>query len=217
MTLSLNARLLLIGVAPSLLAPNSPELTISKLSKTNNNSYKNIVFMKEHFKRTMIGVMSSLLFFPTLTIARDSKYPKSEQERKMEEMGSVVGGEGLIFRPGRIKNESTKTEIGNINKYLWQASIETLNFVPLASSDSIGGVIITEWYSPKGKADFRFKINIFIKDNVISPDAIQVRIFEQTLKNGQWLDSHTTSELANNIEDKILRKAREIYISAGKK
>jgi Domain of unknown function (DUF3576) len=173
--------------------------------------------MKEHFKRTIIGIMSSLLFFPISVIARDSNYPESEQERQMEEMGSIVGGEGLIFRPGRIKNESTKTEIGNINKYLWQASIETLSFVPLASSDSIGGVIITEWYSPKGKADFRFKINIFIKDNVISPDAIQVRIFEQTLKNGNWLDNHTAPDLVNNIEDKILRKARELYISAGKK
>ncbi len=173
--------------------------------------------MKEHFKRTIIGIMSSLLFCPTLAIARDSNYPESEQERQMEEMGSIVGGEGLIFRPGRIKNESTKTEIGNINKYLLQASIETLSFVPLASSDSIGGVIITEWYSPKGKSDFRFKINIFIKDNVISPDAIQVRIFEQTLKNGNWLDNHTAPDLVNNIEDKILRKARELYISAGKK
>ncbi|WP_375318626.1 MULTISPECIES: DUF3576 domain-containing protein [unclassified Candidatus Tisiphia] len=173
--------------------------------------------MKEHSKKIIIGLMSSLFFSPISAIARDSKYPESEQERQMEEMGSIVGGEGLIFRPGRIKNESTKTEVGNINKYLWQASIETLSFVPLASSDSIGGVIITEWYSPKGKTDFRFKINIFIKDNVISPDAIQVRIFEQTLKNGHWLDNHTTPELANNIEDKILRKARELYISAERK
>ncbi|WP_375359008.1 DUF3576 domain-containing protein [Candidatus Tisiphia endosymbiont of Neophilaenus lineatus] len=173
--------------------------------------------MKTHLKQTIIGTMLALFLFPSATIARNGDYPKTVQERKMDEMGSIVGGEGLVFRPSRIKNESTKTVGCNVNKYLWQASIETLRFVPLASTDSVGGVIITEWYSPKGQTNFRFKINIFIKDNVISLDAIQVKIFEQTLKNGNWLDNHTTSDLANSIEDKILRKSRELYISAERK
>ncbi|KAJ6645007.1 Leucine--tRNA ligase [Pseudolycoriella hygida] len=54
-----------------------------------------------------------------------------------------------------------------------------------------------------------------IKDNVISPDALQIRVFEQLFKNGNWLDNNNnSSNLAIDIEDKILRKARELYISA---
>jgi hypothetical protein len=161
----------------------------------------------------IISIICSLLIFNNYALAVDEDYPEVEPRKKYEEMGSIVGGEGLVFRPGRVKNESTKSQASTINKYMWQASIETLNFAPLASADSNGGVIITEWYSPKGNIKYRFKINIFLKDNIISPDSIQVKVFEQTLKNGNWIDNYNSPNLAISIEDKILRKARELYIS----
>ncbi|CAF1398202.1 unnamed protein product, partial [Rotaria sordida] len=74
-------------------------------------------------------------------------------------MGSLAGGEGLTFRPSKIKNNSTKSKDYQINKYLWQASVEVLNFIPMASADLNGGLIITE-----------------------CPDSIEVRVFEQTFK-----------------------------------
>lgn len=147
-------------------------------------------------------------------VSKKYDYPETLQERKLDEMGSLAGGEGLVFRPGKIKNESTKTQASSVNKYLWQASIEILNYIPLASVDSNGGIIITEWHSPKDKANYRFKINVFIKANIISPDSIQINIFEQTLRNGNWLDNAATPDLALTIEDKILRRARELYISS---
>ncbi len=174
--------------------------------------------MKGKFKYILpvtIIIFNFLNINAIATVSDD--YPMPEEERRFEEIGSIVGGEGLVFRPSRIKNDSTKTQSNTINKYLWQASIESLSFIPLASTDSNGGVIITEWYNPKGKTNFRFKINIFIKDNLISPDSIQVKIFEQTLKSGNWIDSQNTSDLAIIIEDKILRRARELYISEVKK
>jgi len=148
-----------------------------------------------------------------------SQYPISDEERRLEEMGSLAGSEGLVFRPGKIKSDATKAKGCAVNKYIWQAAIETLNFVPLASADYNGGIIITEWHSPKSKTDFRFKINIFIKDDIIHPDSIQVKIFEQMLQNKQWLENDLThkSDLAFTIEDKILRKARDLYISAERK
>ncbi|XVN41475.1 MAG: DUF3576 domain-containing protein [Rickettsia endosymbiont of Argas persicus] len=143
-------------------------------------------------------------------------YPKTESEQKWEEVGSIAGEEGLVFRPGRVKNESTKAVGCSVNKYLWQAAIETLTFTPLASADSNGGVIITEWYSPRLKPNFRFKINVFIKDDTIHPDSIEVKVFEEVLKNKQWVMNENTSNLAITLEDKILRRAREIYINSTK-
>ncbi len=178
------------------------------------------------------SLVVTLCFFSSNAIAISSDYPETEHERKLEEMGSLVGGEGFTFKAGKIRNESTatptksltkssklsaKASCSKINQYLWQASIEVLNFIPLASSDSNGGVIITEWYSPKESKNFRFKINIFIKDTIISPDAIEVRVFEQNLKNNNWIDKADPSNLAITIEDKILRKSRELYISADRK
>lgn len=169
--------------------------------------------MKNTYKRRFfLSIICSLLFIQNYALAVNEDYPEVEAISKMEEMGSIVGEEGLVFRPGRIKNESTKTQEIKINSYLWKASIETLSNTPLASVDSYGGVIITDWHSPNNKPNFRFKISVFIKDNVISPDAVEVKIFEQILKNDNWVNTTNSPNLALSLEDKILRRARELYI-----
>ena len=163
-----------------------------------------------------ILIYISLLCFTANAFASDG-YPQTREERRSEELGSILEGDGFTFTPSKIKNESTKTSAGIINKYLWQASIETVNFAPLAIADSNGGVIITEWYTPKDKTQSKFKINIFIKYDVINPDSIEVKVFSQKLKNGQWVQDEKISNLASIIEDKILRLARELYIKKQQK
>ena len=44
-----------------------------------------------------------------------------------------------------------------VNAYLWRASLDTLSFMPLASADPFGGVIITDWYSPPAAQGERFR------------------------------------------------------------
>ena len=44
-----------------------------------------------------------------------------------------------------------------VNGYLWRASLDTLAFMPLASADPYGGVVITDWYANPEKPDERFK------------------------------------------------------------
>lgn len=126
-----------------------------------------------------------LLAYITSSLAGD--YPKSRVETEMDEMGSLLQGEGLVFRPGKTKSTATKSKVGNVNKYLYQAALDVLDFAPLTSADSIGGVIITEWYSPKGQPNTQFKINVFIKDEVISSEAVDVKAYERTKMgiNGQ--------------------------------
>ncbi|WP_347938741.1 DUF3576 domain-containing protein [Rickettsia oklahomensis] len=163
--------------------------------------------------KKIIGLFFVISAISSTSILADD-YPKTEREQKWDEVGSITGEEGLVFRPGRVKNESTKAVGSSVNKYLWQAALETISFVPLASVDSNGGVIITEWYSPRSNPNFQFKINIFIKDDVISPDSIEVKVFEKMLKSKQWVLNQNTSNLAITLEEKILRKARDIYINS---
>jgi hypothetical protein len=173
--------------------------------------------MEKKIKLFFVIAFASLNIFTSNAIFADHSYPQSASEAKWEDVGSILEGEGIVFRPGRVKNESTKAAGSLVNKYLWQAAIESVNFAPLASVDSLGGVIITEWYTPKDKQNYRFKINIFIKDDVIHPDAIEVKIFEEILQNNHWKHSDSTSNLALILEDKILRKARALYVNANKK
>jgi hypothetical protein len=166
-------------------------------------------------KSKNISLISALLvtLCPLFDVVAESDYPKTRDERKNDEIGSMVGGGGIIFTPSKTKNESTKQQIHSVNKYLWQASIEILNFAPLASVDSNSGVIITDWYSPKDNPGYNFKINVIIKDDVISPNAITVKIFKKLLKNNTWQEIDDESKLAVILEDKIIRKAREFYIN----
>lgn len=167
-------------------------------------------------KNIFFHLLCAAIFFSHNVFA-ESNYPKTKEERKNDEMGSILQGSGIIFTPGKNKNESTKQQLHSVNKYLWQASIEILNFAPLASVDSNSGVIITDWYSPKDNPKYSFKINVIIKEDVISPNAITVKIFKKLLKNNTWQEIDQESKLAIIIEDKILRKARELYINANRK
>lgn len=158
-----------------------------------------------------------LVFFPYFCFAEDDGYPKSREDRKADEMGSVMGGEGVVFRPGKIKNESTKTPGSKINTFLWQSSKEVLeSLAPLSVLDNNKGIISTDWYSDKSNPNRTVKLTVNIKDNVIAPEAIDVTVQHRVLKNGRWLEGDLERSTKLNIETKILRRAKELYINNSK-
>ena len=103
-------------------------------------------------------------------------------------------------------------ELG-VNAYLWRATLDTLNFMPLASSDPIGGVVITDWYSSPENPSERVKVTTYILDRRLRADALRVSVFRQTLNGGMWVDAQTNPDTAVRLENAILTRAREIHIS----
>ena len=79
--------------------------------------------------------------------------------------GGIFGKEGFSFDTGlgNSGNKQRTTTVGiPINPFLWRASLEVIDFMPLASADPFGGIIITDWYSTVSNEDERCKLNIFI-------------------------------------------------------
>ncbi len=101
-----------------------------------------------------------------------------------------------------------------VNAFLWRASLDTLNFMPLASADPFGGVIITDWYSDPTTPAERFKATVYILDTRLRADALNVSLFRQTQANGQWSDAAVNPDTEIQIENQILRRARELRLSA---
>lgn len=100
-----------------------------------------------------------------------------------------------------------------VNSFLWRASLDTISFMPLASADPFGGVIITDWYSPPETPNERFKINIFILDRALRSDGVRAKVFKQRLgPGGQWQDAGTEEKLHRDLEDAILTRARQLRI-----
>jgi len=127
--------------------------------------------------------------------------------------GSILGDNGLSFGTGVNKNNDNGTGGGTglgVNAYLWRGALDTLGFMPLASADPFGGVIITDWYSPVGSTDERFKATAYILGRQLRSDGIRIAIFRQVQQGGQWVDAPVSPVTVSEIEDKVLARARQL-------
>ena len=122
-----------------------------------------------------------------------------------------------IFGTGGLFGDHSKEEgsvngggIG-VNAYLWRATLDTVSFLPLASADPFGGVIITDWYQPPESPNERLKLTVFILGRQLVADGIRVAVFRQTRdESGNWVDAKVDAKTAIQMEDAILAKAREL-------
>ena len=98
----------------------------------------------------------------------------------------------------------------SVNAYLWRATLETLSFMPLASADPAGGVIITDWYSPPTAESERFKAQAYVLGRQLRSDGVRVQVFRQIYRGGQWVDQPASSATNSEMEDRVLARAREL-------
>jgi hypothetical protein len=129
---------------------------------------------------------------------------------------SKLGGEDSSVILGIGKNRDTSGAGGGggsglgINAYLWRGALDTLGFMPLASADPFGGVIITDWYTPPATQGERFKATAYILGKDLRSDSLRVSVFRQVLQGGQWVDASVSQVTVGEIEDKVLDRARKL-------
>jgi hypothetical protein len=128
-----------------------------------------------------------------------------------------LGGDdsGTIFGVGKGKSDQGNAGSGmgsglGVNAFLWRGALDTIAFMPLASADPFGGVIITDWYTPPGTSGERFKATIYILSRDLRSDGVRVNIFRQVLQNGQWIDTTVSETTVGDIENKVLARARRM-------
>ncbi|RZO68883.1 MAG: DUF3576 domain-containing protein [Parvularculaceae bacterium] len=106
------------------------------------------------------------------------------------------------------------TTATTVNRYLWAASLETLDFLPVFSADPIAGLIITDWYADPQSPQERFKLSVYILDSALRADALRISVFRQ-LQNpeGRWIDSTVNPATGREIENAILTRARQLRLN----
>jgi hypothetical protein len=126
--------------------------------------------------------------------------------------GSVTQDDALFtFGKGSSSDQDSGGGSGlGVNAYLWRGALETLSFMPLASADPFGGVIITDWYEPPMNANERFKATAYILGRQLRADGVRVQVYRQVLQGGQWVDSAVSPNISADIENKVLERAREL-------
>ena len=100
-----------------------------------------------------------------------------------------------------------------VNAYLWRATLDTLNFMPLTSEDPLGGVVITDWYSAPETPNERMKVTAYILDKRLRADALKVAVFRQTRNANGWADAQINPDTPVKLENAILTRARELHLS----
>ena len=132
------------------------------------------------------------------------KNPPEPQKRVQKNLE-----EGKGFRLNEVaKNvgRGGNFEFASSNE-LWRASLDSIDFMPLASANYSGGLIITDWYSENNQNE-SIKITIRFLSNEIRSDSLDITIF---LKNCIDLMNcsivQTEGQIANELRKKILKKA----------
>lgn len=137
----------------------------------------------------------------------------SAEDARRASRGKLTGEDGIILAGKRRDDAATASPLG-VNTFLWRATLDTLSFMPLASADPFGGVIITDWYEDPKTVGERFKVNALILDKTLRADGIKITLFKQIKDaKGGWRDQKVDKNLNRNLEDTILTRARELKIS----
>ena len=131
--------------------------------------------------------------------------------------GRSDNGRFHVFGLGSHKAQSSAVNdsaVIGVNGYLWRATLDTLSFMPLASADPYGGVVITDWYTNPERPSERFKCTVYILDSRLRADGLNVAVFKQIRDAaGGWVDAPSAGQTETDIENAILTRARQLRLS----
>ena len=129
----------------------------------------------------------------------------SERAKKNIEEGRSVG----LFGQMTGRRGGGTFEFANANE-LWRASLDVIDFMPLASVNYSGGIIITDWYSDDEGTNEAVKISIRFLTNEIRSDALQIKMFTKSCANqNSCVTSEISGNLVTEIKKEILKRAAQ--------
>ena len=142
-------------------------------------------------------------------------YPETDFEREMREMRSVFSNKSFSDNKKSYQSAKVKTrKFKRNNHYLFKGALEVLKFAPIASTDSMGGVVITDWYSTQDQDELEYKVMVYIKGKEISASSFEVVAFERKRVDNGGSKSRPSTAIARVLEEKIIKKAEELRLQS---
>ena len=164
-----------------------------------------------------------LIFLIFLMISQCGIYKKTDARKvptNAKERVKKNIAEGKKIKFGQLgKGRSGTFEFATSNE-MWRATVDILDFMPLANVDYGGGVIITDWYNENNQND-SIKIMVQFLSNEIRADGIKVIVYDRKCNSTNSLNCSTSVDDKNSIGQElklaILKKAAEMKTQAIKK
>ncbi len=95
----------------------------------------------------------------------------------------------------------------NVNKYIWNAALDVMSFLPTEAADPFSGVIVKGWGRAKGSAR-QYRATIYVQDPALDARSLRVALMTRS-----GPASHDT---VRALEDAILSRARQLRIADSK-
>ena len=91
---------------------------------------------------------------------------------------------------------------------MWRATLEILDFLPLANVDYSGGIITTDWYNEGTSLDESIKITVRFLTNEIRSDGLKIIVHKKRCNAQQNCKiTKISSTLEHELQVAILKKA----------
>ena len=129
---------------------------------------------------------------------------QAEDKRKK----NIKEGRGVSLGKMMGRGGNTNYEFSTSNP-MWRASLETLDFLPLATVDYSGGIIITDWYAENSSNQDSIKISLRFLGNDIRSESLKVIIHQKACNSNQncVVSLLSSSKIKEELHSEILRRA----------
>ena len=150
----------------------------------------------------VLGLLSSCGIYNPSDARKVSPNSKERVKKNLEEgkglsMKKLMGGGG----------GGTNYQFASSNP-MWRATLEILDFLPLANVDYSGGIITTDWYNEGTSSDESIKITVRFLTNEIRSDGIRIIVHKKRCNIQQKCSvSKISSALEQELQVAILKKA----------
>ena len=115
-------------------------------------------------------------------------------------------GRGITLMGG-LKGGKTSYQFASSNP-MWRATLEILDFLPLANVDYSGGIVTTDWYNEGTSTDESIKITVRFLTNEIRSDGLKIIVHKRKCNVQQKFSvKKIASALEREIQIAILKKA----------
>ena len=130
---------------------------------------------------------------------------------------AAARGGGLFGEIGGQKSSGQTLNFGTSN-VLWRATLKSLDFLPLVSSDYSGGILIYDWYSQANNPKEQIKISVQFLNNELKSDSVKIIAHKRICENVDKCSNLVVEQkFIDTVKDNIIAVARSIKIEEAKK
>jgi hypothetical protein len=157
--------------------------------------------LKESRMPRMLSIVSVIL-----TLSAISGCSQLENVFKSQDSGSQIGVPALEDESKQttiwdaLNSDLSQTPV-KVNRYIWQAALEVLDFMPIETIDPFSGVIVMGYGVPPG-GDKAYRATVYVSEPALDARTLRVAVATRA--------GATSPQTMRTLEDAILSRARQL-------